>query len=219
MGRCSDARDRLLLSASRLIHDRGYSAVSVSDICDDAGLKKGSFYHFFPSKRDLVLAAIDRYAAEQARAISAALDPQLPAVDQLRRMFSTAACDVATRHAEDGAIQGCPLGNLALEMAHRDPAIRDKVSCVFAQWRAAVGVVLGRAVQRGELQPHDTEAVAEAIVAYVEGAILMAKASGDPDVMRRLERGVEAIVLGAIQVQLAPPGEWAHRVEAADKAV
>lgn len=209
MGRCSDARDRLLASASRLIHDRGYSAVSVSDICDDAGLKKGSFYHFFPSKRDLVLAAIDRYAAEQAHSISAALDPQLPAVEQLRRMFETAACEVAERHAADGSIQGCPLGNLALEMAHRDPAIRDKVSCVFAQWRAAVGMVLRRAVQRGELEPHDTDTVAEAIVAYVEGAILMAKATGDPDVMRRLERGVEAIVHGAIR---------AHASEAAQGA-
>ena len=199
MGRCSDARDRLLASASRLIHDRGYSAVSVSDICDDAGLKKGSFYHFFPSKRDLVLAAIDRYAAEQAHSISSTLDPQLPAVEQLRRMFAAAACEVAENHAADGAIQGCPLGNLALEMAHRDPAIRDKVSCVFAQWRGAVGMVLRRAVQRGELEVHDTETVAEAIVAYVEGAILMAKATGDPEVMRRLERGVEAIVLGGIR--------------------
>jgi TetR/AcrR family transcriptional repressor of nem operon len=197
MGRCSDARDRLLQSAGRLIHDRGYSAVSVSDICDDAGLKKGSFYHFFPSKRDLVLEAIDRYAAEQARAISASLDPQLSGLEQLRRMFAAAAADVLEGHAA-GEIQGCPLGNLALEMAHRDPAIRDKVSCVFAQWRAAVSVVLRRAVQRGELEAHDTETVAEAIVAYVEGAILMAKATGDPEVMRRLEHGVEALVRGAV---------------------
>ena len=43
MGRCSDARDRLLAVASQLVHERGYTAVSVSDICKAAGLKNGSF--------------------------------------------------------------------------------------------------------------------------------------------------------------------------------
>ena len=39
----------------------GYTAVSVQDICQHAGVNKGSFYYFFPAKRDLVLAVIDAY--------------------------------------------------------------------------------------------------------------------------------------------------------------
>ena len=69
MGRMSDARDRILQAATDLIHDRGYAAVSVSDICSAAGLKKGSFYHFFPSKLELVLETIDQFAAGQRDAV------------------------------------------------------------------------------------------------------------------------------------------------------
>ncbi|MBL8945826.1 MAG: helix-turn-helix transcriptional regulator, partial [Myxococcales bacterium] len=62
MGRCSDARGRLVATAVALFRERGYTAVSVADICDAAGLKKGSFYHFYASKLDLALDAIDEYA-------------------------------------------------------------------------------------------------------------------------------------------------------------
>ena len=59
MGRTSDARERLIASAIDLIGARSYRAVSVDDLCAHAGVNKGSFYHFFPAKRDLALAAID----------------------------------------------------------------------------------------------------------------------------------------------------------------
>jgi TetR/AcrR family transcriptional repressor of nem operon len=187
----------LLDAAAMLIHDRGYSAVSVSDICAEAGLKKGSFYHFFPSKRDLVLAAIDKYAAAQAESFSQMIDPELGAIEQLNKMFTVHADGLCERHAAEGSIRGCPLGNLALEMAHRDPAIREKLASCFAQWRAGVAVVLRRGIQRGELDIDDPDAVAESLVAYLEGAILLAKATNDPKVLQRVARGAESIVLGA----------------------
>jgi len=57
MGRVSDARQRLLDATIDLIWQNSYGAVTVDDICERAGVKKGSFYYFFPSKTDLVVAA------------------------------------------------------------------------------------------------------------------------------------------------------------------
>lgn len=45
-----ETRDRILTAARRLFHVNGYTAVGVADICREASVVKGSFYHFFPSK-------------------------------------------------------------------------------------------------------------------------------------------------------------------------
>ena len=59
MGRTSDARSRLIESAFALWFRRSYADVGVSEICAAAGVQKGSFYHFFPSKTDLAVAVVD----------------------------------------------------------------------------------------------------------------------------------------------------------------
>lgn len=197
MGRCSDARDRLLSAAAKLIHERGYSAVSVSDICTGAGLKKGSFYHFFPSKRDLVLATIDEYASQQKEAVRNAIQGAGTARERLRRMFTATATGLHQCHEANGAIRGCPVGNLALEMAHRDEAIRAKVTDIFTAWREAIERMLRKAHEDGELSLADPAGTSEALIAFIEGAILMAKATNDPGVFARLSGGAEAIVDGA----------------------
>ena len=58
MGRVSDARERLLEAVYELTWQQGYNAVTVDAICERAGVKKGSFYHYFDSKADLTKAAI-----------------------------------------------------------------------------------------------------------------------------------------------------------------
>lgn len=198
MGRMSDARDRILQAATDLIHDRGYAAVSVSDICSAAGLKKGSFYHFFPSKLELVLETIDQFAAGQRDAVGAMMRSPGSARDKLRVMFEGVSGGTKACEAQCGAIRGCPIGNLALEMAHREPAIAQKLRQVFSQWRAGVESVLQAGVAAGEFNLEDPRAVAESLIAFVEGSILLAKATGDTAVFERLAKGAEAILDGAV---------------------
>ena len=60
MAPTNSTKERILTSALDLIYARSYADVGVQEVCEQAGVKKGSFYHFFPSKRDLTLAALDR---------------------------------------------------------------------------------------------------------------------------------------------------------------
>jgi len=64
MGRTSTAKARLIATAMEIMYIRGYTAVGVHEICTQAGVHKGSFYHFFPSKQALVLAVIDTYGEQ-----------------------------------------------------------------------------------------------------------------------------------------------------------
>jgi len=65
-------RAELLDRASVLFVQRGYDNVSLNDLIADAGVSKGAFYHWFPSKDDLITALAERSARDQFAAIEGA---------------------------------------------------------------------------------------------------------------------------------------------------
>src|SRR4028119_2236030 len=87
MGRVSDAKQRLLDATIDLIWQHSYGAVTVDNICERAGVKKGSFYYFFPSKTDLVVAALDAHWQTVKTHLDGIFAPSLPALDRLRGYF------------------------------------------------------------------------------------------------------------------------------------
>ena len=199
MGRTSDARTRLLQTAIALMHARGALAVSVQEICTHASIKKGSFYHFFPSKQALILAVIEAYGARVRTVWQEALSTNGSLDERLQRAF-VRACEVcmpASARAEQW--YGCPLGNLALELSSHDDVIRQKLQETFAGWVQVIECTLRQAVARGELPPLDTRATAQSLLAYFEGVMLLAKTHNDPAVATRLARGALWLIHAATQ--------------------
>src|SRR6516162_2950358 len=83
MGRVSDARDRLMDAVRELIWTCSYGSTTIDQICEKAGVRKGSFYYYFDSKADLALAAIE----SQWQSIRAELDSLFSAtVPPLQRL-------------------------------------------------------------------------------------------------------------------------------------
>ena len=70
MGRTSTAKDRLIEAVLELLWTGSYGGTSVDQICERAGVKKGSFYHYFPSKSELAKAVIDLHAKAFQRQLS-----------------------------------------------------------------------------------------------------------------------------------------------------
>ncbi len=64
MERQHESKNKFLDAALNVIRARGYNATRVEDICEAAGLTKGSFFHHFSSKEDLALAAADHWSAK-----------------------------------------------------------------------------------------------------------------------------------------------------------
>ena len=60
-----DTREKLVRAAEKLILRDGYTATRVDEVLREAGLSKGSFYHFFDSKESLGLAALEHYYADR----------------------------------------------------------------------------------------------------------------------------------------------------------
>lgn len=78
----SDARrEQLLAAGTELLGHRPYDEVSIEEIAAAAGVSKGLLYHYFPTKKDFVLAALRR--GEDELGVLTAPDPDLPPADQL----------------------------------------------------------------------------------------------------------------------------------------
>lgn len=190
MGRTSDARERLLESGSALMHQRGYTAVGVSELCSQAGVKKGSFYHFFPSKVELALAVVDRHRAETQGALEELVNGDAPPLERLAAYAKGIWEHQVELRRSCGQVLGCPIGNLALEMSTQEPELRKALDQVFERNIESLERAVQEAIERSDLRPLDAHRAACSILSLIEGSIMLAKMKDDPQILRDLKRNV-----------------------------
>jgi len=189
-----DTRQRIIEVAKSRFHNRSYADVGIKEICDKAQIQKGSFYHFFPSKRDLVLAVIEEFADDWAHGfVAEAFDPKLPPMERIEYMIDAAYFWQKAAKDLEGRMPGCLFGNLALEISTQDDVLRAKLLAVFCKAKARFQSTLEEAISNNDIAPLDTERTAEAMLAYLEGLILIAKASNDPESIYRLGSALKTI--------------------------
>lgn len=157
-------------------------------------MQKGSFYHFLPSKRDLALAVIDDMGDDWAHGfVAEAFDRHLPPTERLDYLVDAAYYWQKAAKDIEGRMPGCLFGNLALEVSTRDDVLRAKLDAVFEKARARFHETLDEAVESGELPPLDTHATSAAMLAYLEGVLLLAKTQNDPEVVLRLLPAIKTL--------------------------
>jgi len=62
----TNARERLLEAALKLVRTRGFAGTSIDDLCREAGVSKGAFFHHFASKDDLGVKLADYWSSSTA---------------------------------------------------------------------------------------------------------------------------------------------------------
>ncbi len=172
MPRRTNTRERLIETAADLFCRQGYAHTGVNEIMQRARTTSGSFYHFFPTKEDLVLAVVDHIGGSLATGVFGA---DLAATsDPLERVF--AVIDSCRRHLADNDFAlGSPLGTLAAELSASHPQVRERLAGLFVGWTDRMEVLLEEA---GDRLPDDLDrrALAEFILSALEGAVLQARA-------------------------------------------
>lgn len=119
--RCDQTKERILESAARLFSLRGFDAVGIDEIMEDAGLTRGAFYHHFRSKAELYGEAI----AHAARAGATYLDT-------LGEQSLSKLVDGYLRsdHVQGGSPR-CPLAFMAIDVALRKDRVRHSYTRTF----------------------------------------------------------------------------------------
>ena len=181
MGRHSDARERLIEAAGELWHTRSYADVGVSEICDHARVQKGSFYHFFSSKRELALAVIDdRWQRQGVSEMAPILTGPLPPLERLELFLERGLQEQLHLKESTGVTVGCSFGNMVVELGTVDEVLRERLSQLFDDWAALLQRALDDAVAAGDLPEIDTGQAARGMLAFIEGLGVLIKAKDDP---------------------------------------
>lgn len=167
-------REHLIEIGLERIHKIGYAATGVKEILDLAGVPKGSFYHYFPSKEAFALEVLQRYASGEVHRWETILgDDKLPPLKRLRKYFN----ELISVYGQKGPISGCLLGKMSVEVAGQSPAIQSLLATSFDRWQQAIAAVLRSAVERGDLpRSMKTDELASFLLNSYEGALVRSQA-------------------------------------------
>lgn len=188
------AREKLLEAALAAIREQGYAATSVDDLCARAGVTKGAFFHHFPTKDALAVAAAG-YWSEKTSALFAAADYHKPK-DPLDRIL--AYIDFRRDLIRgDLAEFTCLVGTMVQEAYGASDAIRDACRRTIDDHAATLEADFAAAIEKYNVHGVTAESLALHTQAVIQGGFILAKARGDAapahDAVDHLKRYVELL--------------------------
>ena len=200
-GAGAKTRERILDEAQRLILDRGLAATPIDEVLSAAGTSKGAFFHHFPSKNHLARAIVERYAQGDVaflnefmgRAEATTDDPAEQLVTFIG-LFEQAADELVAQQPS------CLYVSYIFDKQLFDNGTNDVIVDVILAYR---GRLMEKITAAAKLHPPaialDPVALADHATVTFEGAFVLARALGDPNIMRsqlELVRRMVALLFG-----------------------
>ncbi len=165
-----------------LCTEGGFQAMRLEKVLQQSAVPKGSFYHYFSSKKAFGLAVIDAYSDYFHAKLERSLADETVSPLQRIKNFARDAENGMQRHHY---LRGCLVGNLGQEMATLDEDFRQRLEAVLRRWEALTQQCLQAAQDAGEIHASlDTEQFSQFFWIGWEGAILRAKLRQSPQPMR-----------------------------------
>lgn len=193
----SDTRERLVKVARELVHGSSYAAVSIEDVCSAAGVHRGSLYHFFPSKEALGLAVLDANWVLMDALLAESFRDDVPPLERIDRFVGAFGSLLEMTREQMGGTPGCPLGNLAAELAGQGEA-GQRLTGILDAWARYFTAAIDEARLRGDLSAAtDPSRAALRLLAYLQGVALLAKAYDRPELVDQMRSGVRALLTTA----------------------
>jgi TetR/AcrR family transcriptional repressor of nem operon len=163
-----EVRKNLLAAGLDLIHARGFAASGVKDITDAAGVPKGSFYAYFPSKEAFAAEVLEVYWVDIETRLVPILGGDGSMQERITRFFHA----LANEHDASNFLLGCLIGNLSLELSSSSEPIRTQLIDILERW----GNALAECLRSGDIcEGLDADDVASRLIEAWEGAALRGK--------------------------------------------
>jgi TetR/AcrR family transcriptional regulator, transcriptional repressor for nem operon len=185
-------RNVVLNAGSKLFIERGFSACSVQDITDAAGVPKGSFYNHFKSKEALAAEVLTEYGKGSTdRSILS--NRKLPPLTRLKKHFAALYDHFSQCH------DGCLVGKFMAEVSEDTPQIRDELLKVLTLWGEQISAVIAEGQQQGSIR-HDLRAseLSNFLIDSYEGAILRTRVEKNPAALKAFVKIVFSSIAVAV---------------------
>lgn len=186
MPRPDRSRTALVDTAALLFRRQGYAATGVNQILEIADVKAGSLYHHFPAgKQELAAAVVDGVGAAIERRLRELLDSGSPVSDIVDGWIDLMAAGLAGDQRD-----GCPIEPIATESVNASEQVREASARAFGGWCLAVADRL-----RADGWPAaDADQIALAVIALIEGALILSRIAGDADALNAAKAAVRTLI-------------------------
>jgi len=185
-----ETKEKLLQVGFDLIWDSSYGSVSVDDICKRAGINKGSFYHFFPSKADLVVEAYEEHWRQHRPEMDRMFSPQVPPLERIQSLCRLIYADQREKAEKYGHVCGCPYASVGSEIATLDEKIRIKSEQLMNTKRKYIESAVADAIREGSVTVKDPAAAACTLQSLLLGIMVEARVQNDLKVFETMESTV-----------------------------
>jgi TetR/AcrR family transcriptional repressor of nem operon len=202
MGRVSDAKERLMEAVRELIWAGSYGSTTIDQICDKAGVKKGSFYHFFESKADLAVTAITEDWKRRRPEFDALFSSTVPPLERIRNYCEHCYKFQGEMRRKCGCVLGCPLFALGSEVSTQEDKLQKTIQGILEQKRKYLESAIRDAHAAGLVDVPDAAAKARILFCYYQGLLTDARINNNLEILRGALQGTLDL-LGVKQAEAA----------------
>jgi AcrR family transcriptional regulator len=171
MAKVSSAREGLIDAAVELFRARGYEGVGVAELLEKSGAPRGSLYFHFPGgKEEIGVEAVSRVGENVKSQFRALHETGCDMAYYIDQVFKTTAKGIKDRDYKCS----CPIAAIAAGMGDANPKLNETVRAVFAGWEKE----MAEAARSRGMTPKNATSFASAMLASIEGAMVVSKAQG-----------------------------------------
>lgn len=192
MSKAERTRQLIVEKTAPIFNTKGYAGTSISDMTEATGLTKGSIYGNFANKDEVALAAFDH----NIQKLKAIVRDEMAGQRSIREQL------LVYVHVYDNFMKypfpvgGCPILNTTTEADSTHPGLRSKVSEAIIDWKDRVARMIEKGVEAKEFKPGvNAEQVALTLIAMIEGAILIAMATGKLHHRKAVLQSAEKLIM------------------------
>jgi AcrR family transcriptional regulator len=172
-------RNRIIAGASTVIRARGVAATGLEDIREQTGTSGGQMTHYFPGGKAELLLDVARFEAEQI------LEEQRPGLEELTSWAAWGEWADGLVELHERQREHCGLSTLLGQLDPGDPAVRQILLDMFDRWGESLERGIKEMQRAGEMDPGaDPTQSARALLASVQGGVVMLLATGSSDYLK-----------------------------------
>lgn len=191
MSKAERTRQFIIEKTAPIFNVKGYAGTSLNDMISATGLTKGSIYGNFENKDEVALAAFDHNLKCMFAAVNAEMNKKATAREKL--LVYVDIYENFLHHPFPAG--GCPILNTSTEADDTHPMLREKASDAITNWKNAIAGLIKKGIANNEFSGHiDPEETAIAIVALIEGGIMIGKVTGKLTYRKAIMKSVQKMI-------------------------
>jgi len=199
-------RDQILDCALVVFARQGFHDTSIADICARARIGRGTLYEYFPDKRGVLAALIERIVSRIIEAIQHWPRFALPADAEWTAAHNVAFIEGRCLQLMAVVFADADTASLILRMARGTGFAREALARIDAEVVSVIAADVRAAVELGVVRAFDPQVVAEFIVGGIEKIVIRALDDGRAIDVARLTREIAVLVSsGLVPGEHCPP--------------